>query len=78
MQGILVGSGGFIGPVLLRGMEGFGANSRLHTAKVPRISADPPVVVEIVDTREKIDAFLPVVDQAVDRKKHRIDQPGHR
>jgi len=57
---------GLAGATVLRGLEGFGANSRLHTAKVLRMSADLPVVVEIVDTREKIDAFLPVVDQAVE------------
>jgi PII-like signaling protein len=57
---------GLAGATVLRGLEGFGANSRLHTAKVLRMSADLPVVVEIVDAREKIDAFMPVVDQAVE------------
>ena len=57
---------GLAGATVLRGLEGFGANSRLHTAKVLRMSADLPVVVEIVDSREKIDAFMPVVDQAVE------------
>ena len=57
---------GLAGATVLRGMEGFGAHSRLHTARVLRMSADLPVVVEIVDTGEKIDAFMPVVDGAVE------------
>lgn len=56
---------GLAGATVLRGMEGFGARSRLHTAKILRLSTDLPVVIEIVDTREKIEAFLPVVDGAV-------------
>lgn len=50
---------------MLRGLEGFGAHSRLHTAKVLRLSTDLPVVVEIVDAEEKIQAFLPSVDAAI-------------
>lgn len=56
---------GLAGATVLRGLEGFGAHSRLHTAKILRLSADLPIVVEIVDTIEKIEAFLPVVDSAV-------------
>jgi len=56
---------GLAGATVLRGIEGFGAHSRLHTAKILRLSEDLPIVVEIVDTREKIDAFLPKVDEAV-------------
>jgi uncharacterized protein len=56
---------GLAGATVLRGIEGFGAHSRLHTAKILRLSEDLPIVVEIVDTREKIDAFLPTVDHAV-------------
>jgi uncharacterized protein len=56
---------GLAGATVLRGIEGFGAHSRLHTAKILRLSEDLPIVVEIVDTREKIDAFLPMVDLAV-------------
>ncbi len=56
---------GLAGATVLRGLQGFGAHSRLHTAKILRLSTDLPLVVEIVDTREKIDAFLPVVDAAV-------------
>jgi hypothetical protein len=56
---------GLAGATVLRGVEGFGAKSRLHTAKILRLSTDLPIVVEIVDTRDKIEAFLPVVDAAV-------------
>ncbi len=50
------------GATVLRGPMGFGHSSRLHTAKILRLSEDLPVVVEIVDSQEKIDAFLPVLD----------------
>lgn len=56
---------GLAGATVLRGLEGYGANSRLHTAKVLRLSSDLPIVVEIVDTRDKIEAFLPVIDAAI-------------
>lgn len=56
---------GLAGATVIRGVEGFGAKSRLHTAKILRLSTDLPIVVEIVDTMDKIEAFLPVVDQAV-------------
>lgn len=58
-------SQGLAGATVLRGMEGYGAHSRLHTAKVLRLSIDLPVVIEIVDTEEKIEAFLPIVDDAI-------------
>ena len=56
---------GLAGATVLRGLEGFGAHSRLHTAKILRLSADLPIVVEIVDTEEKIDAFLQSTDHAI-------------
>jgi hypothetical protein len=56
---------GVAGATVLRGLEGFGANSRLHTHKILRLSTDLPIVVEIVDTIEKIEAFLPVIDSAI-------------
>jgi uncharacterized protein len=56
---------GLAGATVLRGLEGFGAHSRVHTAKILRLSTDLPVVVEIVDTLEKIEAFLPAVDGAI-------------
>lgn len=56
---------GLAGATVLRGMEGFGAHSRIHTAKILRLSTDLPMVIEIVDTSEKIEAFLPVIDGAI-------------
>ncbi len=50
------------GATVLRGSMGFGKSSRLHTAKILRLSMDLPLVVEIVDNEEKIRAFLPVLD----------------
>jgi uncharacterized protein len=56
---------GLAGATVLRGLEGFGAHSRVHTAKILRLSMDLPIVVEIVDSLEKIEAFLPAVDGAI-------------
>ncbi len=56
---------GIAGATVLRGIQGFGAHSRMHTAKILRLSEDLPIVIEIVDAREKIEAFLPVVDRAI-------------
>jgi uncharacterized protein len=50
------------GATVLRGPMGFGHSSHLHTAKLLRLSEDLPLVIEIVDSEEKIDAFLPVLD----------------
>jgi len=50
------------GATVLRGPMGFGPSSRLHTAKILRLSEDLPMVVEIVDSQDKIDVFLPVLD----------------
>ena len=51
------------GATVLRGSVGFGHSSRIHTTKILRLSQDLPIVVEIVDSKEKIDAFLPVLDE---------------
>jgi uncharacterized protein len=51
------------GATVLRGPMGFGKSSRMHTAKILRLSMDLPLVIEIVDSEEKIKAFLPVLDQ---------------
>jgi len=56
---------GLAGATVLRGMSGFGASSRLHTTKFLRLSADLPIVIEIVDTIENIEAFLPEIDSAM-------------
>src|SRR5215831_14179461 len=53
------------GATVLRGPMGFGKSSRLHTAKILRLSMDLPIVVEIVDSEEKIQAFLPLLDQMI-------------
>ena len=47
---------------MLRGAMGFGHSSRLHTAKILRLSEDLPLIIEIVDSEEKINAFLPTLD----------------
>ena len=51
------------GATVLRGPMGFGHSSHLHTTKILRLSQDLPLVIEIVDAKEKIDAFLPVLDR---------------
>lgn len=51
------------GATVLRGHIGFGHSSHIHTSKILRLSQDLPVVVEIVDSQEKIDAFLPALDE---------------
>jgi uncharacterized protein len=53
------------GATVLRGIMGYGASSRLHTAKILRLSEDMPVVIEIVDTEEKIKLILPFLDEHV-------------
>ena len=50
------------GATVLRGAMGFGKSSRVHTSKILRLSVDLPLVIEIVDSAEKIDAFLPVLE----------------
>src|SRR5437899_9856779 len=51
------------GATVLRGPMGFGKSSRLHTAKILRLSFDLPLVIEVVDTEEKINGFLPILDE---------------
>ena len=51
------------GATVLRGHMGFGHSSHIHTNKILRLSQDLPVVVEIVNSKEKIDTFLPILDQ---------------
>ena len=51
------------GATVLRGPMGFGAASLIHTAKILRLSMDLPMVVEIVDTEEKVNSFLPALDE---------------
>ncbi len=56
---------GLAGATVLHGVMGFGAHSHLHTAGILRLSADLPVIIEIVDLPERIDAFLPTVDAMI-------------
>ncbi|PYS31468.1 MAG: hypothetical protein DMG11_01130 [Acidobacteria bacterium] len=56
---------GMAGATVLRGLMGFGKRSVLHTAKILRLSEDLPMVIEIVDSLEKIEAFLPTLDTMV-------------
>lgn len=54
---------GFAGATVLRGIAGFGASARLHTDKVLRLSLDLPIVIEVVETEEKIQEVLPELDR---------------
>ncbi|MCP9468998.1 MAG: DUF190 domain-containing protein [Nitrospira sp.] len=57
---------GLAGATVLRGLMGFGANSRvIHTFKIERLSEDLPIIVELVDTSEKIEAFLSYIEQHI-------------
>ena len=56
---------GVAGATMLRGMMGYGAASRIHTAKILRLSEDLPIIVEIVDSKEKIESLLPLIDEMV-------------
>ena len=57
---------GLAGATVMRGMLGFGAHSRLHTFKIERLSQDLPIIVEIVDTREKLEKFLALIDNEIE------------
>ena len=57
---------GLAGATVLRGVMGFGKKSVLHTAKILRLSEDLPMVVEIVDSLEKVEAFLPTLDELIE------------
>ena len=68
---------------MLRGLMGFGAASRIHTAKILRLSEDLPIVIEIVDSADKIDALLPLIDEMVQEgmvtlEKVRVIQYRHK
>ncbi len=58
-------SEGLAGATVLRGIMGFGANSRIHTSKILRLSEDLPIVVEIVDTHEKLMRFLEAINGVI-------------
>ncbi|HET6601816.1 MAG TPA: DUF190 domain-containing protein [Gaiella sp.] len=56
---------GLAGATVLRGIEGYGANSRIHSSRILRLSQDLPIVIELVDTAENIERVLPILDEMV-------------
>jgi len=56
---------GLAGATAFRGIEGFGAHHHLHTSKILRLADDLPILVEMVDAKEKIDSFIAILDQAI-------------
>lgn len=56
---------GLAGATVLRGLMGFGRHSILHTAKILRLSEDLPMIIEIVDSLEKVERFLPLLDEMI-------------
>jgi PII-like signaling protein len=56
---------GLAGATVTQGIEGFGANSRIHRASILDLSTDLPVIIEIVDLAERIEGFLPILDEMV-------------
>jgi PII-like signaling protein len=56
---------GLAGATVLRGLEGFGAHSRIHTARILRLSEDLPIVIEVVDREERIRELIPALDEMV-------------
>ena len=56
---------GLAGASVMRGIEGFGASSNIHTTRILSLSADLPVAIVIVDTAERIEAFLPQLDELI-------------
>jgi|SRR6185312_6747861 len=60
---------GLSGATVLRGIMGFGPNSRIHTSKLFDISTDLPIIIEIVDTLEKINSFIAIVEQLFEESK---------
>ncbi len=57
------------GATVFKGIMGFGGNSRIHTAKILRLSEDLPLIIEIVDVADKIEKFIPVVDEIFESSK---------
>jgi len=57
---------GLAGATIIKGVESFGRHHEIHTARVLRLAEDMPMVIEIVDSREKIDACLPCLDDMVE------------
>jgi PII-like signaling protein len=51
---------------VLRGIEGYGGHSQIHTARILQLSTDLPVIVELIDTLEKIDKFMPILEETLE------------
>jgi PII-like signaling protein len=62
---LLLRERGFAGATVLRGIAGFGASAKLHTGKILRLSTDLPVIVEVVETEDKIQGVLPELDELI-------------
>ncbi len=67
---------GLAGATVFRGIMGFGANSRVHTSKILRLSFDLPIIVEIIDTHEKIKDFLFFIENAIQAGNSNVDHKG--
>ena len=65
---------GMAGATVIRGLMGFGAHSRMHTAKILRLSEDLPIIIEIVDEPEKIEALLPELDKMIIESSSILDR----
>jgi len=63
---LMLRESGFAGATVVRGVAGFGASARIHTEKVLRLSLDLPIIVEVVETEEKIQDALPELDNLID------------
>jgi PII-like signaling protein len=57
---------GIAGATVLRGIEGYGGHSQIHTARILQLSTDLPVIVELIDTLEKIDNFMPILEETLE------------
>lgn len=57
---------GIAGATVLRGIEGYGGHSKIHTAKILQLSTQLPVIIELIDTLEKIDAFMPILEKVLE------------
>ncbi len=63
----LARSKGLAGATVVRGIEGFGAHSRMHKSAILDLSEDLPILIEIVDTSEKVEALLPEIDEIIEK-----------
>jgi PII-like signaling protein len=57
---------GIAGATVLRGIEGYGAHSQIHTAKILQLSTSLPVIIELIDTLDKINQFLPILEEVIE------------